>query len=585
MDKYSVNWDLNDLYPSFDSEEYGNDLNYIISQSDFLKDSYEGKISQLSGEEFNKFLTIYEQLGELSQKIGTFAFLNYALKSVDSDVLKNYSNLQDLLKKSAQKLTFVNFEINSLSNDELENKISSFPANDYFKTFINNVRLYKEHQLEPTIENVISKVSTTSYWVRLFDQTMAEMRFDLGGEKLTESEILDKMNCNDSNVREKATYSFLNELKKHASTFTLITNVLAKSKNEVDELRNYNDVISSRNLSNNIDDDAVSNLIEVVKESYEKISHRYYGLKAKIMGKEKLDIWDRNVSLGDSEMRMDYDDAVDLVLESYKDFSSKLHEVAVKFFENKWVDVYPNEGKRSGAFAHPCVPSSHPYLLLNYQGKVRDVMTLAHELGHGCHQYLSNKEGLFNADTPLTLSETASVFGEMLVFNKILSNANDNDKKIIIASKIEDMINTVIRQISFCDFELQVHKKRKEGELSKDDINDIWYKIMKDSLGPSFNYIDESKVTWSYIPHFIHSPFYVYSYAFGDCFVNNLFKVYKSGFDDFELKYIEMLSCGGKKRYDEVLKEFNLNADDKEFWLKGISLIEEYIDELDSLVN
>jgi oligoendopeptidase F len=333
-----------------------------------------------------------------------------------------------------------------------------------------------------------------------------------------------------------------------------------------------------------VEDEIVEILTKKVKENYKNISHRYYKIKAKILGLKKMDYFDRNAPLSkiDDEI-IPFKNAKKLVLDAYQEFSPKMREIGEIFFDKNWIDAKVIKGKDSGAFSHPCVPCVHPYILMNYQGKIRDVMTLAHELGHGVHQYLAAKQGYFMSSTPLTLAETASVFGEQLTFQKILKNEKDEKKKkLIIANKVEDMINTVIRQIAFLEFEKKVHENRKNGEISLENLCNFWMEIQKESLGSAFKFDDEYKYFWLYIPHFIHSPFYVYSYAFGDCLVNSLYGIYKSGkIKNFEEKYIEMLSLGGVKHHKEMLEPFNLSIDNEEFWQSGLDVIIGYIDELE----
>ena len=366
----------------------------------------------------------------------------------------------------------------------------------------------------------------------------------------------------------------------------MITNTLAKDKSINDTWRKLPRPVSARNLSNVVEDGVIDSLAKSVVESYPKLSHRYYYMKSKWFGKKYLMYWDRNAPLPFQSNRVySWKEAKDIVLSAYTNFNPLIGKIAKKFFDNSWIHAPVLEGKSPGAFASSTVASVHPYILLNFQGKSRDVATLAHELGHGIHQYLAGrKQTHFNATTPLTLAETASVFGEMLTFKLLLNQAEDKvERKALLANKVEDMLNTVVRQIAFYEFEKNVHDLRKQSELSVDEICSIWMEVQKKSLGKGIKYAEEYKYYWSYIPHFIHSPFYVYAYAFGDCLVNSLFNVYEGGLSDFDKKYINLLESGGSQNYSDLLKPFRLNPKNKFFWKKGLRIIENLIDQLEML--
>jgi oligoendopeptidase F len=329
----------------------------------------------------------------------------------------------------------------------------------------------------------------------------------------------------------------------------------------------------------------VEALVEAVRAAYPRLSHRYYALKAKWFGKKRMPYWDRNAPLPRVAQRtIPWSEARATILTAYGDFSPKMAELADRFFANNWIDAPVRPGKQPGAFAHPTVPSAHPYVLLNYMGKPRDVMTLAHELGHGVHQVLAAPNGPLMAPTPLTLAETASVFGEMLTFKKLLGQTTDKkQRKAMLAAKVEDMINTVVRQIAFYSFERKVHSERRNGELTADKLCDLWMSVQSESLGPAIELKPGYETFWAYIAHFVHSPFYVYAYAFGDCLVNSLYAVYKKSADGFADRYLEMLAAGGTKHHSELLAPFGLDARDPKFWDEGLSVIGKLIDELEAL--
>jgi oligoendopeptidase F len=413
----------------------------------------------------------------------------------------------------------------------------------------------------------------------------AALRFPVEGKKLTAAEALHLLQDPSPKRRKAAAKSLGTVLGANVRLFAHITNTLAKDKEIEDRWRSYPRPQSARNLSNYVEDEVVDALVSAVRESYPRISHRYYGLKACWFRKKELPYWDRNAPLPEGKDRkVPWAEARDIVLAAYARFSPKMAEVGRRFFDNAWIDAPTRPGKASGAFAHPTVPSAHPYLLLNYQGRTRDVMTLAHELGHGVHQVLAGPRGQLMSQTPLTLAETASVFGEMLTFRALLdAEKNKAQRKVMIASKVEDMINTVIRQIAFYNFESRVHEARRKGELTSDVIGDIWMSVQSESLGPAIALDRDYRVYWTYIPHFIHSPFYVYAYAFGDCLVNSLYSLYAEAHAGFAEKYLDMLAAGGTKRHKELLAPFGLDASDPGFWSRGLSVIEGLIDELEAL--
>ncbi|MBO4957111.1 MAG: M3 family oligoendopeptidase [Rickettsiales bacterium] len=583
-------WDLKDLYSGLDDKNINNDVNKLEKRIKNFNKEYTNKIEELNGYQLYKALLEYEGISELIGKIMSFAYLKYAENlSIEENVLF-YQKMSEKMTKLSSNLIFFDIEINNLTDENFKTKLrESGNLNKYYGRYLKNVRLYKKHQLSLELEKLFNEKSTTgrSAWSRLFDETIDNMIFKYKGKDLNEAQIMEIINGKDKKERIEAGKVFGEKLGENIKLLAYITNVLAKDKSISDEWRGYKTPISSRNLSNLIEDSVVENLYNSVQENYKNISHRYYKIKAKILNQDKLHYTDRNAPLPfDDDKLYSWEETVNVVLNAYRDFSPKMAEIGELFFKNNWIDVPTRTGKRGGAFAHPTVPKIHPYLLLNFQGKTRDVMTLAHELGHGIHMYLAKEQGYFMSDTPLTLAETASVFGEQLVFRYLLNNETDKNKKIaIIANKIEDMINTVVRQIAFLEFEKTVHNERKKGEITVDRLNEIWMIVQQKSLGDAFVFDEEYKYYWSYIPHFIHSPFYVYSYAFGDCLVNSLYMSYMKNSNGFADKYITMLSAGGSKDYKDLLKPFNLNPKSKDFWQNGMNLIISLIDELELLLK
>ena len=580
-------WDLSDLYSSLDDARINIDIEELKSMIyNFRK--YKGRIASLNGKELYKALIEYENIEELMSKLASYSYLKYSENLASEENIKFYQRIKEELTVFYADILFFTLELNKIPDDKLEELFAESRSLTVYKQVIDDIRVEKPHQLNERLEKLFLDKSITSSdaWVRLYDEIMDNMEFEYKGKKYNKTEILTLMNSNNDKVREETSKIFGETLGKSAKIFALITNTLAKDKEISDKWRNFKTPISSRNLSNLIEDDVVETLREAVKNNYKNTAHRYYKWKAKELGKEKLDYYDRNSPLPYSDDKTyTYEEAKKLVLSAYSDFSPTMAEIGKKFFDNNWIDVPTRQGKMSGGYMMPTTPKVHPYILLNFQGKSDDVSTLAHELGHAIHQVLADKNGYLMSRTPLTLAETASVFGEQLAFRKILNQEQDlQKKKAILAGKIEDMLNTVVRQIAFLEFETKVHNERKNGELPLERINEIWLETQKESLGEDvFNFNEEYKYYWMYIPHFIHSPFYVYSYAFGDCLVNSLYNIYLEKPEGFEEKYLNLLKAGSTKRYDQLLKPFDLNPKTQEFWQNGINVITNFIDELEKM--
>ena len=578
-------WDLSDLFPSLDSKEVSQSLDDAQKLAKTFEQKYDGSVAGLSGDDLAKAIAEYEKIEDILGRLASYAQLIYAADMTNSEIAQFYQNISEKVTDISAETLFFALAINKISDDDLAAKIKSSEALTHYSPWLRDVRAYKPYQLDDNLEELLHDKSVTgrAAWSRLFDETIAGMSFELGNEQLSSAEIFDKLSEKNEQVRAEAAKSIGKEFTNNSHIFTLVTNNLAKDKAIEDKWRGFAQPISSRNIANQVEDEVVDTLLKTVAKNYANLSHRYYKLKAGWLGKDKLNYWDRNAPLpDDDDTKYSWDEAVSVVLESYAAFSPEMAKIGKKFFDNDWIDADLRDGKSPGAFAHPTVPSSHPYLLVNFQGKTNDVMTLAHELGHGVHQVLSASQGALMADTPLTLAETASVFGEQLVFQNILANEKDKKRRnILIAGKIEDMLNTVVRQIAFCEFERQVHAKRASGELTAEDIGKIWLDVQADSLGDVFDFSPEYAVYWSYIPHFVHSPFYVYAYAFGDCLVNALYGEYQKQAADFEQKYIEMLTAGGTLRHTELLAPFGIDISKPDFWQQGLDIISSYIDELE----
>jgi oligoendopeptidase F len=580
-------WNLDDLYPGRDSAELDAATGQVRKQAQAFETVHKGKMAEISGSALAAAIGEYEKIDEVLGRMMSFASLLYAADITEPESGRFYQTMQETVTEISTHLLFFALEINKIEEIALSEKLVD-PALAKYEPWLRDTRAFLPHQLDDTIERLLLEkhVAGKAAWVRLFDESVAALRFTValprGEEEMTSAEVFNLLSDNDGVVRKAAAKSIGAVLGDNVRVFTLITNTLAKDKEIEDKWRHFARPVSSRNLSNFVEDEVVDALVATVKVMYPSLSHRYYALKAGWFGAEQLDYWDRNAPLPDEDDRIiAWGDAVDTVIGAYGHFSPQLAELGQKFFDNDWIDAPVRPGKSPGAFAHPTVPSAHPYLLLNYQGKTRDVMTLAHELGHGVHQVLAADQGHLMADTPLTLAETASVFGEMLTFRNLLDAApNPAQKRVMLAGKIEDMLNTVVRQIAFFEFESRVHDRRIEGELLTEEICDIWMEVQGESLGPAIRLEDEYRYYWTYIPHFIHSPFYVYAYAFGDCLVNSLYAVYQGAADDFAEKYLEMLRAGGTLRHKELLAPFGLDATDPAFWHQGLGVISSLLDEL-----
>ncbi|MBO0766347.1 MAG: M3 family oligoendopeptidase [Hyphomicrobiaceae bacterium] len=583
-------WDLRDLYPGPQSDAVRADLAKAAVEAKRIKERYEGKLAALAkqGAPLGKAIAAYEALTDTLGKLGAYAGLLYASNRSDPEHARFYGNIQEQLTAITTDLLFFELEINRMEDAELAQALT-VPAVARYKPWLDDLRKEKPYQLEERLERLFHEKSLTAYgaWNRLFDETMAGLRFQVKGEPapLPIEPTLSLMMHADGARRQAAAVALFEVFKDNIRLFALITNTLAKDKEISDRWRGFKDVADSRHLANRVERPVVEALVGAVREAYPATAHRYYALKAKWLGKPKLAYWDRNAPLPNQPQRtVTWAEARATVLKAYGAFEPRMAAIAARFFERNWIDAPVRAGKSPGAFSHPTVPSVHPYILMNYQGKPRDVMTLAHELGHGVHQTLAAPLGPLLAQTPLTLAETASVFGEMLTFRALLAAATDaEERKALLAQKAEDMINTVVRQIAFYSFERRLHEERRAGELSAERIGQIWLEVQGESLGPAIELGAGYETYWCYVPHFIHSPFYVYAYAFGDCLVNSLYSLYQDAHPGFVGKYLAMLEAGGSKHHSELLAPFGLDATQRTFWQKGLKVLEGMIEELEAM--
>ncbi len=580
-------WDLSDLYTGEDAPELSRDMAWLETAcADFAKD-YEGKLGDLDAAGMLECLLRDERISGIAGRIMSFAGLRYYQNTTDADRAKFMSDCQDKITTYSTVMVFFTLEINRLDDDHLAGLFKDSDDLSRYKPVFDRMRAMRPHQLSDELEKFLhdqSVVGATA-WNKLFDETIAGLTFQMEGETLGIEATLNYLSEHDRDKREAASRELARVFGENVKLFARVHNTLAKEKDIEDQWRKMPTPQTGRHLSNDVEAEVVEALRDAVVKAYPKLSHRYYELKRKWLGLDVMQVWDRNAPLPlEDTSTVNWDAARDLVLDAYSDFSPEMAEIAKPFFDKGWIDAGVKPGKAPGAFAHPTVTDVHPYVMLNYLGKPRDVMTLAHELGHGVHQVLAAGQGELLASTPLTLAETASVFGEMLTFRKLLEGAKTKDqRKVLLANKVEDMINTVVRQIAFYDFECKLHDARAKGELTPDDINALWMSVQGESLGPAFEFMDGYETFWAYIPHFVHSPFYVYAYAFGDGLVNALYAVYEEGDAGFEEKYFEMLRAGGSKHHKELLAPFGLDASDPKFWDKGLSMISGMIDELEAM--
>ncbi|MGC8469251.1 MAG: M3 family oligoendopeptidase [Acetobacteraceae bacterium] len=578
-------WDLADLYPGPESAELAADLDRAEADAREFERRHGGRVAALGGAALAAAIAEYERIEEALGRVMSYAQLLFSADSTPSAVGRFYQGMSERVTTISSALLFFTLELNRMEEAALAERLAA-PEMARWRPWLRDLRVFRPHQLSDEVEKLLHEKEVTgpAAWSRLFDETVAGMRVEVAGEKLTVSAALNKLSDADRGVREAAGRAIGAAFGERIKLFSLITNTLAKDKEIIDGWRHYPRPESYRNRANMVEDEVVDALVAAVREAYPRLSHRYYALKARWLGLPKLQHWDRNAPLPEDEDRtIGWAEARERVLAAYGRFSPELAAVGRRFFERAWIDAGLREGKAGGAFAHPTVPSAHPYLLLNYHGRTRDVMTLAHELGHGVHQVLAGVQGYLNSSTPLTLAETASVFGEMLTFRALLdAEESPRRRRVMLAAKVEDMLNTVVRQIAFYEFEKKLHAERRGGEIVAERIGEIWLEVQRESLGPAFEFSPEYAVFWSYIPHFIHTPFYVYAYAFGDCLVNALYAVFQGGHPGFAAKYLDLLRAGGTKRHRELLAPFGLDASEPSFWARGLDLIGGFIDELET---
>ncbi|GBR39369.1 oligoendopeptidase F [Neoasaia chiangmaiensis NBRC 101099] len=576
-------WDLSDLYAGLDDPAITDDLAACEARARRFAERWKGRIATVTAPDLAEALAEYQAIDEGLGRLGSFSQLSFSAHTTDPATGRFAQDIQERLTDISAHLLFFTLELNRVEDAPLA-ALTADPALAGWRPFLRDLRVFRPYQLSDDVEQVLMEKSVTgrAAWNRLFDETMATLTVTLDGEEKPLGEALNQLSDADREKRRLAAGQVSAVLDGNKRLFGMITNVLAKDKAIGDGLRGYPRPTSSRNRGNMVEDEVVDALVAAVDADYPRLAHRYYSMKAKWLGLDRLQHWDRNAPLpGADDRRISWPDAKNIVRSAYDAFDPRLGEIVGRFMTNPWIDAAAVPGKSSGAFAHPTVPGVHPYILMNYHGRTRDVMTLAHELGHGAHQILAARQGYLQSATPLTLAETASVFGEMLTFQSLLDAETDPQRRrLMLAAKVEDMLNTVVRQIAFYQFETRLHDERRKGEISVERIGEIWREVQTRSLGPAFEFTPDYDIYWSYVPHFVHSPFYVYAYAFGDCLVNALYGVFRNGAPAFQDKYMAMLEAGGTKRHKELLAPFGLDATDPAFWRKGLDVIAGFIDQL-----
>src|SRR5881628_3856564 len=584
-------WNLADLYSGIAAGEVTRDLDRMDAECIAFEQDYKGRLAERTAQEgggswLAAAVKRYEAIDDLAGRLGSYASLVHAGDSVDPAISKFYGDVSERLTAASVHLLFFALELNRIEDAAIERAMQT-PELAHYRPWIEDLRKDKPYQLEDRVEQLFHEKSQSGYaaWNRLFDQTISGLRFKVAAKELAIEPTLNLLQDRAPEKRKAAGQALAKTFKDNERTFALITNTLAKDKEISDRWRGFQDVADSRHLNNRVEREVVDALVGSVRAAYPRLSHRYYNLKAGWFKKKKLAHWDRNAPLPFAATgTIAWPEAQKMVLTAYRGFSPRMAEIAERFFTDRWIDAPVRPGKAPGAFSHPTTPSAHPYVLMNYQGKPRDVMTLAHELGHGVHQVLAAKNGALMAPTPLTLAETASVFGEMLTFRRLLAQTKSaKQRQALLAGKVEDMINTVVRQIAFYTFERAIHTERRNGELTAERIGEIWLGVQGESLGPAIDLRPGYENFWMSIPHFIHSPFYVYAYAFGDCLVNSLYGLYERASEGFVDRYFALLSAGGSKPYGELLAPFGLDARDPSFWQIGLAMIERLIAELEGM--
>ncbi len=573
----SIYWDLTDLYA--DETALEQDLNLADAEAEQFAEAYRERMVSMSAEDLAAALREYEALQDRLGRAYTYAYLQWTTQTEDPDRGALLQKVREAYTQTSQKLIFFELEWAELPDERAEQLIGDAHLAS-FRHYLELQRLLKDHLLTEPEEKILAEksVTSTAAWNRFFDETISAARFELRGEALTEQEGLTRLYEPDRTLRKDAALALTQGLKQHQRELTFIFNTLLADKATADRLRGYATWLSSRNLSNEVSDQMVEALIDAVTSRYD-LAARFYKLKRRLLGYEEMFDYDRYAPVGESDTHYSWDEACEIVQHAYAAFHAETGKIVEQFFDQKWIDAAVHPGKRGGAFSHGAVPSVHPYIMMNYTGKSRDVQTLAHELGHGVHQYLSRAQGVLQADTPLTTAETASVFGEMLVFQRLIRQETDPGNQLsMLVGKIDDTIATVFRQVAMNRFENKIHTTRRtQGELSADQFGAYWLETQSDMFQGSVTLGDHYRHWWSYIPHFLHTPGYVYAYAFGELLVLALYARYEEEGSGFAARYMNLLTAGGSDWPHVLVGQLGVDLTNLEFWQQGLQAIENLI--------
>ncbi|MCG8624904.1 MAG: M3 family oligoendopeptidase [Proteobacteria bacterium] len=592
-------WSLADLYDPNRDGLLDAQMETALAEAEALAKKYKGRLRRLDGAGLAEVIAGYQNICEACGRVASYAELDFATNMADAKRGQVNQRMREAMSGVHACLLFVTYEITEFDADHVAGLKADAKTNqkaNALAQYLPWLRLLwarKPHQLSLELETMLVERAPVGKqaWIRLFDEMAAGLRFDVDGKQVTEADVLNMMSDADPAMREKAGLARSKTLTSHSRTMALILNTIAKEKAVDDKWRGFADPVSGRNLANDVADEVVAALVATISQAMPRLSHRYYAIKAKWMGETQLAWWDRNAPVpGEDERIFAWDEAQTIVTQAFALFDPEFATLAQRFFSKPWIDAQPRPGKVSGAFSHATVPSAHPYILLNYYGRAQDVMTLAHELGHGIHQLLAARQGYLLADTPLTLAETASSFAEMLVFTRLLKTSTSKEaRRALLANKIEDMLNTVARQIGFHNFEYRFHQQRKQGELTASDIDTLWMESQAHALGPAIRLDDSYRPLWGFIPHFVHTPFYVYSYAFGDGLVAALWQNYQTRSTTEETAFIthykNLLAAGGSQHHSEALAQFGLDASTPQFWQLTVEMISDMIDQLETALD
>ncbi|MFN3858753.1 MAG: M3 family oligoendopeptidase [Caulobacter sp.] len=584
-------WSLSDLYADRNDPRIEADIAAAAAANDALA-AMEGQFVEaraepaVLGERMDRGIRLYEQATDGLWAVGAYASLAASTARDDPKWAKFEADFRGRAAEIASRSLFFTLELNQLEDPEIEAALAAHPAAARWRPWLRRLRLSRPHELSQELEGfILDRSPALANWTRLYDETLARLKARVGRESLTLPETLNRLSDPDARRRKSAANGLADALAEREATLGLCLNTIALEKQVEDRWRRYETPAQSRHLANEVHGESVEAMVEAVTEGYAATSHRYYALKARAMGRKTLDHWDRNAPLTAAQPRLyGWNEARGIVLDSFAALAPRFADGARTFFERPWIDARPRPGKQSGAYSHPVCSARHPYVFMNYMGERRDVLTLAHELGHAVHQTLAAPLGTLLADTPLTLAETASIFGEGLVFERLLAEAAPEDRMGLLAGRIEDGLNTVVRQIAFHQFETRFHDARAEGELSPEEIGGLWLEVMGASLGPAIRLNPGYEHYWAYVSHFVHAPFYVYAYAFGDLLVRALMEKRREDPQGFAPLYERLLSDGGSRTYVEALEPFGLDPRQKSFWAAGVRDLERLVDEFDDLV-